>query len=84
MPHHSQFKKSIRQDAKANLRNHAAKTRISTSLKKVTKAASKEDASAALRDAVSIIDSTARKGIIKKTTAARKKSRLYKTVAKMK
>lgn len=52
-------------------------------VKKVKAATSKEEAQSALRDVVSVIDSTARKGIIKKTTAARKKSGLYKIVAKI-
>ncbi|MBT4483017.1 MAG: 30S ribosomal protein S20 [Candidatus Latescibacteria bacterium] len=83
MPQHRQFKKSLRQEANVQLRNRAVKSRLNSSLKKVRTAASKEEASTALRDAVSIIDSSARKGIIKKKTAARKKSGLYKAVAKM-
>ena len=83
MPHHAQFKKSIRQDVKRILRNKTAKSRMNTSIKKVVTATSKDEAETALRKAVSIIDTTARKGIIKKETAARKKSRLTKSVAKM-
>ncbi len=83
MPHHSQFKKSLRQEPKRQFRNRAAKSRMATIVKKVKAATSKEEAQSALRDAVSVIDSTARKGIIKKTTAARKKSGLYKIVAKI-
>lgn len=83
MAHHAQFKKSIRQDAKRNLRNRVAKSRLRTSIKKVRVAASKTDAEAALKSAIPLIDSTARKGVIKKETAARTKSRLVKFVAKM-
>ncbi len=83
MAHHAQFKKSIRQDAKRNLRNRVAKSRLRTSIKKIRVAASKTDAEAALKSAIPLIDSTARKGIIKKETAARTKSRLVKFVAKM-
>jgi len=83
VPHHSQFKKSLRQEPKRQVRNRAAKSRMATMVKKVKAAPSKEEAQSALRDAVSVIDLTARKGIIKKTTAARKKSGLYKIVAKM-
>jgi len=83
VPHHAQFKKSIRQDVKRILRNKTAKSRMNTSIKKVVTATSKDEAETALRKAVSIIDTTARKGIIKKETAARKKSRLTKSVAKM-
>ena len=83
MPHHNQFKKSLRQNVKARMRNHSAKSRINTLIKKVKNAPSKEEAEQALRKAISVIDSTAHKGIIKKTTAARKKSRLHKNVANM-
>ena len=83
MPHHNQFKKTMRKNVKTQLRNHAVKSRVNTLIKKVKNATSKEEAKQALRKAVSVIDSTARKGIIKKTTAARRKSILYKNVAKM-
>ena len=83
MPSHRQFDKSLRKEAKSRVRNHSAKSRLHTMIKKVSSASSQEDAREALKNAVSIIDSTARKGIIKKKTAARKKSRLYKFVSKM-
>ena len=83
MPYHQQFKKSLRKSAKARMRNRAVKSRVRTMIKKVHQSPSQEDALKALHQAVSVIDSTARKGIIKKTTAARNKSRLYKFVAKM-
>ncbi|MDP2981711.1 MAG: 30S ribosomal protein S20 [Candidatus Latescibacter sp.] len=84
MPHHIQFKKTLLQNEKLQLRNRAAKSRLNTIVKKVHAAQSKEDGEKALRDAVSLIDSTAHKGIIKKETAARKKSRLSKFVAGLK
>jgi small subunit ribosomal protein S20 len=83
MPYHRQYDKSIRQDAKRNLRNQDAKSKMRTSVKKVRSAQSKEEAQEALKKAASIIDTIARKGIIKKKTAARKKSRLSKAIAKM-
>jgi len=81
--HHAQFKKSIRQIATRTLRNRIAKSRLRTTIKKVRTAPSKDEAQTALKKAVSIIDSSARKGLIKKQTAARTKSRLFKQVAKM-
>ena len=83
MPHHDQFKKSLRQNEKSRLRNKISKTRLATVVKKVMTASTKEEAQAALQQAISVIDSTARRGIIKKTTAARKKSRLTKMVNRM-
>jgi small subunit ribosomal protein S20 len=83
VPHHKQFKKSIKQSKKAQLRNRAVKSQIATIIKKVTAAQSREEAEAAFKSAVSIIDTTARKGIIKKQTAARKKSRLSRIIARL-
>ncbi len=83
MPYHQHFKKALKVNEKARQRNHAAKSRVATIVKKVKTANSQDEAREALKTAVSVIDLTARKGIIKKTTAARKKSRLYKVVAGM-
>ncbi|MCD6308500.1 MAG: 30S ribosomal protein S20 [Candidatus Latescibacteria bacterium] len=83
MPHHSQFKKSLRQNPKRSLRNRIAISRLRTFVKKIRTADSKDKAQDALRKAISVIDSTARRGIIKKQTAARQKSRLSKFVAQM-
>lgn len=84
MPQHRQFKKAMKVNDKAAQRNKAAKTHVKTMVKKVKTASSKEEAQKAFITAVSSIDSTARKGIIKKETAARKKSRLHKLVEAMK
>ena len=83
MPQHQQFKKSLRKNEKVRLRNRTAKSRLFTMVKKVQTAPSKGDAETALKKAISVIDTTARKGIIKKETAARKKSRLCKFVSRM-
>ena len=83
MPQRQQFKKSLRKIAKARVRNNAAKSRLNTMVKNVKRAKSREEAEIAFKHAVSVIDSTARKGIIKKNTAARNKSQLNKFVAKM-
>jgi small subunit ribosomal protein S20 len=84
MPQHKQFKKAIKVSEKAQLRNRAAKSKLRTFIKKVRTAISKDQAQELLRSASSVIDSTARKGIIKKETASRQKSRLSKFVAKLK
>jgi len=78
--------KRQRQNEKRRLRNKSTKTAIRTAAKKVVAAAEKKDAEsakAALRDMISRIDSAARKGIIKKNTAARKKSRMQKLVNRL-
>ena len=84
MPHHSQFKKALKVNEKARQRNKIAKSNMRTLIKKVNTAGSKDEAQVALKNVVSVIDSVARKGIIKKTTSARRKSRLYKFVAGLK
>jgi len=68
------------------MRNKAAKSAVRTSVKKFIalvqeknqSAHSAEASEAALRDMVKKIDTAARKGIIKKNAAARKKSRMQR------
>jgi len=83
VPHHVQFDKSPKQSKKAQLRNRSAKSRMNTAVKKVRSAATREEAAAALLMAIPVIDSTARRGIIKKETASRKVSRLTLFVNKL-
>ncbi len=83
MPHHTQFKKSLRQDVKRRLRNRAAMSRLRTMIKKVTSATTKAEAEKTLIQTVSLLDSTARKGIIKRNTASRNVSRLTVHVNKL-
>lgn len=68
--------KSIRQDIKVTAANSAVKSEIRTAIKKAVAAKGAEHEAEALRSAISVIDSAARKGIIHKNNAARKKSRL--------
>ena len=68
------------------MRNKAAKSAVRTSIKKFVTLTQKKDKSAAdaaaseaaLREMVKKIDTAARKGIIKKNAAARKKSRMQR------
>ena len=76
----------MRQNEKRRIRNKSAKSAIRTAAKKVVAASEKKDetaAKAALLDMVKCIDTAARKGIVKKNTAARKKSRMQKLVNKL-
>jgi small subunit ribosomal protein S20 len=68
--------KQRRQAEKANTRNRAGKSRLRTALKKGR--ASADQGTADLSTTVSEIDKAAKKGIIKKNTASRYKSRLAK------
>ncbi|GAB6277785.1 MAG: 30S ribosomal protein S20 [Rectinema sp.] len=78
--------KRQRQNEKRRLNNKSAKTAVRTAAKKVVVASEKKDtavAKEALREMIKRIDSAARKGIVKKNTAARKKSRMQKLVNRL-
>jgi small subunit ribosomal protein S20 len=77
----SSAEKRHRQSEERRLRNKAVKSSVRTSVKKFVVLAQKKDkeeAGIALKEMVKKIDTAARKGIIKKNTAARKKSRMQK------
>jgi small subunit ribosomal protein S20 len=77
----SSAEKRHRQSEERRIRNKAVKSSVRTSVKKFTLLARQKDsgeAEAALKDMISKLDSAARKGIIKKNAASRKKSRMQR------
>ncbi|MDR1565701.1 MAG: 30S ribosomal protein S20 [Treponema sp.] len=77
----SSAEKRHRQSEERRIRNKAIKSSVRTSAKKFVLLAQKketEGAEAALKDMIKKIDSAARKGVIKKNAAARKKSRMQR------
>jgi small subunit ribosomal protein S20 len=71
------------QSEKRRVRNKRAKSEIRTEAKKVVAAVQGKDkagAEAALKAMIKDIDTAASKGIVKKNTAARKKSRMQRLV----
>lgn len=75
--------KRNRQSEKRRLQNKSEKTAIRSSAKKVLVAAEGKDkaaAEAALKAMIKKIDTAARKGIVKKNAASRKKSRMQRMV----
>jgi small subunit ribosomal protein S20 len=77
----SSAEKRHRQSEERRLRNKAVKSSVRTSAKKFTLLVQKKEAGeaeAALKDMISKLDSAARKGIVKKNAAARKKSRMQR------
>lgn len=79
MANSPQAKKRARQAEKRRVRNVGQRSRMRTFIKKViaaVDAGDKEQAQAAFKSAVPIIDSAVTKGLIHKNNAARKKSRL--------
>ncbi|HSL12599.1 MAG TPA: 30S ribosomal protein S20 [Actinomycetota bacterium] len=78
----SQIKRN-RQNAKRHERNKAAKSALKTSTKKVQVAVAEGDGDTAqqrFREVARSLDKAASKGIVHKRTAARRKSRLAKSV----
>jgi small subunit ribosomal protein S20 len=82
----SSAEKRHRQSEERRLRNKAVKSSVRTSAKKFIAMVQKTgrntaqigDAQTALRDMIKKIDTAAQKGIIKKNSAGRKKSRMQK------
>ena len=75
--------KRARQNEKRHVANKKVKSSVRTAAKKIVAAAGEKDkagADTALLAMIKEIDTAARKGIIKKNTAARKKSRMQRLV----
>jgi small subunit ribosomal protein S20 len=83
MPHHKSAAKRVKTNEKARLGNAAIKSRLRSAVKAVRSATKKAEAETALKAAVAILDRTAAKGVIKKETASRQKSRLALFAAKL-
>ncbi len=83
MAHHKSTIKRIQISKKQNERNRNYKSRMKTALKAVLQAETKDDATAALKSAYSVVAKLVSKGIIRKNTAANKKSRLTRHVNAM-
>ncbi len=86
MPARKTAAKSLRQNAKHRERNRAVRSDLRTQVKKCVKATEAGNADAAreeLRLTVKALDKSAASGLIKKNTAARRKSRLTKKVNKL-
>lgn len=86
MPKRPTAAKSVRQNVKRRAGNRTIRSGLRTQLKKFIKAVETGDAEAAreeLRLSIKALDKTAGKGLIKKNTAARRKSRLTKRVNKL-
>jgi len=79
MAHNKSALKRIKQDAKKRLRNRARKSAVTTIEKTFlafVEAGKIEDAKKALTCCFSAYDTAAKKGVLKKATVNRKKSRL--------
>jgi small subunit ribosomal protein S20 len=87
LANHKSAIKRARQSEERRVRNRSRKTRMKTAIKKLEEALSQrspELAQAKLKEAISVIDKTASKGVIHRNTASRKISRLSKRVNTLK
>lgn len=86
MANTAQAKKRARQAEKSRIRNAGQRSNLRTFIKKVLAAVesgNKEQAQAAFKNVVPIIDSAVTKGVVHKNKAARNKSRLNAKVSTM-
>ncbi|MDD2504972.1 MAG: 30S ribosomal protein S20 [Bacilli bacterium] len=86
MPNIKSAKKSVRTNQETAFNNTVYNSRVKNSIKKVEIAAKDKDKDKAtdeLKTAISNIDKSVSKGILKQNTADRKKSRLNKIVKEM-
>ncbi|HIU63479.1 MAG TPA: 30S ribosomal protein S20 [Candidatus Avacidaminococcus intestinavium] len=86
MPNIKSSIRSVKTDAERRAKNAPIKAALRNASRKVvslTETASKEDAQTTFVQASSLLDKAARKSIIHKNAAARKKSRLAKRINEM-
>ncbi|MFH1187335.1 MAG: 30S ribosomal protein S20 [bacterium] len=87
MPRKKSAIKALKQSKKIALRNKTIKDNVKNLVKKTRKAVDEkanDKAMESVKEAIRAIDKAAQKKIIKKNTAARKKSRLMKKVNSLK
>lgn len=81
MPNIKGSEKRMRQQRKRAERNRAQRSRMKTAIKRVMTATSADEATAAYRETVAILDRYASRRLIHPNKAGRKKSQLAKVVA---
>lgn len=80
MPNIKSAKKRVLVTKKETVNNNDVRVSMKTAIKKVEKAATKEDALKVLPEAIKRIDNASSKGVIKANTRDRYKTRLNKIV----
>ncbi|GCE47263.1 small subunit ribosomal protein S20 [Thermosporothrix hazakensis] len=83
MPNNKAAEKRMRQEEKRRAHNRSVKSTVRTEITKARQAIATPDldaaaAEAAVREAISALDKAAKKGVLHKNNAARRKSRLMK------
>jgi len=82
MAHHKSAIKRIRTNLKANVRNRHYRSMMRTALRRVREGKDTETRQNDLRYTCALLDRLAVKGIIHRNTAARRKSRLHRLIAR--
>ena len=80
MPNIKSASKRLRQNQKRRERNRAVRSEIRTRTKSLLQTEAADEAEEAYRTITSLLDTAARKGIVSKQAAARRKSRLGRYV----
>jgi small subunit ribosomal protein S20 len=80
VPNIASAKKNLRKSRAAEVRNRAQRSELRTALKKAKSAEASEEARVV---AVRLLDRAARKGLIHRNAAARQKSAIARTAAKV-
>jgi small subunit ribosomal protein S20 len=83
MPQHKSPKKRMRSDPVKRLRNRIVKSQVKTAIGRFDEAETPDAVNSALSGAFSELDRAAKRKVIKKQTASRKKSRLARAAAKL-
>lgn len=83
MPNTKSAIKRLRQNERRRIHNKAARSRLKSALKKVRAASEPGQAAEAFREAVTLLDRAAARGLIHRNTAARSKSRLAAHVRRL-
>ncbi|MGB8344017.1 MAG: 30S ribosomal protein S20 [Ktedonobacteraceae bacterium] len=87
MPNNASAKKRMRQEEKRRLHNRSVKSSVKTYITKarvsIDDGENREEAQEAVRHAVSELDRAAKKGVLHRNNAARRKSRLMKRLNTM-
>jgi len=76
MPNHKSCEKRLRQEKKRSARNHYVKKTINTLSKKMHSEISVEEKEKLISEVYSALDKAAKKGVIHKRTASRRKARI--------
>ena len=80
MPHHKSCKKRMKTSNERRLRNRAYLTNLRSQLRGLRALTSRDEATVAYRDVVSLLDKAVTNGLIHKKNADRNKSRLARFV----